>query len=127
MPEIFRARTARTPQRRRVLEPNPSSPRERGYDARWDRESRAYRQQNPFCALCREKGRLTFATLVDHKHPVAEGGAVHDPANWWGLCVAHHALKRRWEDHAHETDQVHLIVRWCDEPTTRPRFRGDLS
>ena len=123
MPHIFRART---PQQRRLLEPKRSSPRTRGYDARWDRVSRAYRQQHPFCALCWEKGRLTLAKLVDHKHPVADGGAVHERSNLWSLCISHHALKQRWENHARETEQMHLIVRWCDEPETRPRFRGEM-
>lgn len=40
-----------------------TSPRERGYDAAWDRLSRAARRLQPFCVDCGSEARLT----ADHK------------------------------------------------------------
>lgn len=72
-------------------------------------------------------GRIVFADVVDHKFPIADGGAVHNPANWWGLCTLCHAWKLLLERYARREGLLHLIVQWCDQPETRPELRrGDL-
>lgn len=127
MPQIFRAapkagRILMSPRERRT------SPRARGYDARWDARSAEYRKRHPFCAVCAEQDRLTAVAVVDHKFPVQDGGDVHcSDAGLWGLCLPHHGWKGRLEDYARRTGQLHLIVQWCDEPATRPRLRGDVG
>lgn len=118
IPKQPRLAHVRQPRRR-------GSPRIRGYDAKWDRFSAAYREENPFCAWCEQEGRQRFATLVDHKFPVADGGAIYDRANFWALCRACHGRKYEMEDFARKTDQMVKIVVWCDAPEDRPaHFRA---
>jgi len=117
------------PQVRRLTSPRPrlavpprESPRLRGYNARWDAYSKKYRQKHPFCAMCHQGGRMTFADLVDHKFPVADGGEMFPGfAGLWSLCVPCHGVKGALEQLARSTGQMEQLVRWCDEPQVRPR------
>ena len=128
MPQPFRSGRVRKTIGRKVTPPERrGGPRERGYDARWDRISAAHRRRNPFCAECERKGRLTFVDVVDHKIPVADGGPIHDPANHWSLCRGCHAgVKADLERIAHASGQVHRLIEWCDRPETRPQIRGEI-
>ena len=45
------------------------SPRQRGYDSKWDRARRAFLAAHPFCAACEQRGKLHPATVVDHIEP----------------------------------------------------------
>jgi hypothetical protein len=47
-------------------------------------------------------------------------------AGVFGLCAPCHGWKARLEAFARQTDQMHRIVLWCDEPASRPTFRGDV-
>lgn len=131
MPEYYgrRAGHAREIRPRQPL--HRTSPRKRGYVARWDALSKAYRQQNPFCIRCLEEDRETLIVeggtgVVDHKHPVVDGGPMWDRSNWWGLCMAHHSgWKARLEAYARVTGQMDKIIRWCDDPAARPLLRGE--
>ena len=60
----------------------------RGYGKDWPRLRRAFLREHPACACC---GRP--AELVDHKQPIAYGGAVYDTDNLQSLCVECHAAK----------------------------------
>ncbi|WP_048710796.1 HNH endonuclease [Microvirga massiliensis] len=117
----------------RSSKPFRTPPTERGYDARWTRYSKRYRQRNPFCVRCLENGRTTLIVegatgVVDHKRPITEGGAMWDELNHWGLCTYHHSgWKAQLERYARETGQMDRIIAWCDDPTQRPKFRGDTS
>lgn len=125
MVSMFRS----APPKHRRIKPKPlfrESPRDRGYDSRWDRFSLSYRKKEPFCAICREKGRFVFCDVVDHKLPLRQGGEVLNPQNVWGLCTAHHSWKGRLEAYAEATGQVHLLAQWCDRPETRPH-QGSLG
>lgn len=118
MPQIFRASPKHSGQR-------VARPKAGAYASRWRRFARKYRESNPFCAMCRENGRLTFAALVDHKHPVADGGPMFPGASGvWSLCISHHAWKAQLENLARRTGQMERIVEWCDRPDARPRLRG---
>lgn len=123
---MFRAAPARP--KRVVAGPKRLSPRLRGYDAAWDRRSARYRRAHPFCENPVHGDRVVFAEVVDHKHPVQDGGAVHcADAGLWSLCSACHAWKGEIEAYARREDQVDQIVRWCDEPSSRPLVRrGDV-
>jgi 5-methylcytosine-specific restriction endonuclease McrA len=126
MPQIFRSRSASRP--RAFIRPKRVSPRQRGYSARWDRISKAYRRENPFCAWCEQVGRLRVVAVVDHKVPVAHGGEMFDPQNWWGLCLSHHGLKAEMEGYARQHGQIDRLAIWCDDPTSRPaRFATLLT
>jgi 5-methylcytosine-specific restriction protein A len=81
------------------------SPRVRGYDAEWDRYSRAWLKRFPFCgqrqdgelhaehSRCAQAGRQVRATITDHIVPIREGGPRLDPANHQSLCVRCNTLK----------------------------------
>lgn len=98
------------------------SPRERGYDAEWDRISRAYRRQHPFCEACEQIGEDTVGDVVDHILPVQDRpDLVHDSSNIWCLCNLHHGWKGRMEAFARETGQLDMLPDWCLRPETRPR------
>src|SRR5262245_6707807 len=56
------------------------------YDSRWRRVAKAFRQRNPLCAMCAEKGIVREGNLVDHIVPVSAGGAMWDESNWQTLC-----------------------------------------
>jgi hypothetical protein len=65
--------------------------------------------------------------LVDHKFPVADGGLVHcGEADVWTLCNRCHGYKQWLEAEARKSGQMNQIVRWCDDPTSRPRKRGQI-
>jgi 5-methylcytosine-specific restriction endonuclease McrA len=122
MPTVFRPRA---PGKRILLR---ASPRERGYDSLWDRKARSYRQKHPFCEKCEQAGRLRFGAVLDHKFPVQDGGEIHcSEAGVWHLCARCHGWKLRMETLARRTGQMERIVEWCDNPASRPRFRGELD
>jgi 5-methylcytosine-specific restriction protein A len=66
--------------------PRPSAS-ERGYDARWQRESKEFLKANRWCRPCALKGRRTPATCVDHV--IAHKGdktKFWDKSNWQPSC-----------------------------------------
>lgn len=125
---IFRQSPPKIGRNVKLREPSSSK---RGYGGGWKRASRAFRRRNPFCAFCRQSGRLTLVVegktgVVDHKWPISDGGPKWDPSNWQPLCTQHHSgLKAMLEEHARKTGQMDQIALWCDEPASRPVFRGD--
>lgn len=48
--------------------------------------------RHPLCALCKRDHRVTAAVIVDHRTPLAEGGA-DDDDNRQSLCKRHHDVK----------------------------------
>src|SRR5690554_5824865 len=48
-------------------------------------------RQEPLCRMCKEQGRITPATVVDHVKPhKGDRELFFDPGNLQGLCKAHH-------------------------------------
>lgn len=48
-------------------------------------------QQHPLCVMCREEGKVTPATVVNHR--IAHRGDQElfwDQGNWESLCASHH-------------------------------------
>ncbi len=71
---------------------------------------------------------MRLGHVVDHKFPVQDGGEIHcDVALVQVLCEACHGYKQWLEQHARRTDQMDQIVAWCDDPSIRPRKRGDVQ
>lgn len=101
------------------------SPRERGYDARWDRLSVAFRKRNPFCLWCAQAGRDTLTDLVDHMIPVVDRPDLkHEWDNLMPACVTCHGRKASLETYARENGLIDLLPVWCREPDKRPiQFR----
>jgi 5-methylcytosine-specific restriction enzyme A len=79
-----------------------SSAAERGYDARWQAASAAFRSENPFCLGCEAVGLIVDATCVDHVVPHGGDEALFwNMANWQASCSFHHLsikprLEREW-------------------------------
>lgn len=65
----------------------------RGYDARWRKLREAYLAEHPICEHCEAAGRVTLATLADHKVPISAGGEPLDWRNLQSLCIPCHAIK----------------------------------
>ena len=72
--------------RRRSDELRPTAS-QRGYTADWRRRRAAWLEERPDCAVCGHP-----ATQVDHKVPLAAGGA-DDESNYQSLCATHHSVK----------------------------------
>lgn len=72
---------------------------QRGYNSRWAKARKSYLLSNPLCVMCKQDGRLTAATVVDHITP-HKGDQVlfWDKGNWQALCKLHHdSYKQRLE------------------------------
>ena len=67
------------------------SPRQRGYDSKWDRARRAFLAAHPFCAACEQRGKLPPATVVDHIEPHrGDHKLFWRRSNWQPLCQPCH-------------------------------------
>lgn len=68
----------------------------RGYNYRWQRESKQFLAAHPHCVECMAAGRPVAAECVDHIIP-HRGNLVlfWDQSNWQGLCIPHHNAKTR--------------------------------
>lgn len=99
------------------------SPRERGYDARWDRLSIAFRKQNPFCAWCAQAGRDTWCELVDHIIPAVDRDDLrYEWKNLQSLCRFHHARKTQMEAYARINGLLDELPAWCADPALRANY-----
>lgn len=67
------------------------SPSKRGYDRSWYAFREFFLLNNPLCAICEEKGKITPATEVHHIKPLSQGGARLDAKNCMPLCKSCHS------------------------------------
>lgn len=105
-----------------------TSPRLRGYDAKWDRLSAKVRAEAGICQRCKLFGRVRSPKVTDHKAPVMDGGDRYDRANLWALCRQCHDWKASLEAHARATGQVESLAFWCDNPDQVPaKFREVIA
>ena len=66
----------------------------RGYDAKWRAARKRYLQLHPLCVKCKERGKLTPATVVDHILPHrGDSKLFWDENNWQPLCKDCHDIK----------------------------------
>jgi 5-methylcytosine-specific restriction enzyme A len=71
----------------------------RGYGRRWQRESKAFLQEHPFCKRCLARGKTVPAVVVDHIQPHCDDPELFwDRDNWQGLCKSDHDQKTATED-----------------------------
>ncbi len=64
---------------------------------RWRRLRAVVLQREPTCRMCRELGKTTLATVVDHIKPRREGGG-DEPENLQSLCATcHNGAKASYE------------------------------
>lgn len=69
----------------------------RGYGREWRRIRLLQLGEQPFCEDCRDAGRVTAATEVDHVIPLARGGT-HARDNRRSLCKPCHSRKTAERD-----------------------------
>lgn len=72
---------------------------QRGYGYKWQKAREAYLRENPLCVMCKEQGRVTVATVVDHI--IAHRGdqkLFWDRKNWQALCATHHSRDKQREE-----------------------------
>lgn len=89
---------ALTPTLRTV--PRPSG-RESGlYNSyRWKKERAAFLVVNPLCEKCDQSGRVTAATIVDHRIPHRGDPILFwDRRNWAPICAHHHSSDKQREE-----------------------------
>lgn len=69
------------------------------YNARWQKARATFLKRNPLCAFCKEQGKVTAATVVDHITPhKGDSSLFWDSSNWQPLCKTHHdSTKQRQE------------------------------
>lgn len=68
---------------------------ERGYGAEWQPIRERILTAEPFCRFCKEKGRVTAATDVDH---IDGNSRNNDPRNLRPLCKSCHSRKTVMQD-----------------------------
>jgi 5-methylcytosine-specific restriction enzyme A len=72
---------------------------ERGYGAKWQRARALHLMTHPLCAMCEAEGRVTAATIVDHKTPHRGNQALFwNEDNWQSLCATHHSSDKQREE-----------------------------
>lgn len=121
----FSAPLATTVQKQQRTGRHRGSPRDRGYDAHWDRLSLMFRRAHPFCLWCELAGRDTLTALVDHVLPVQDfPGLRYSWKNLEALCVPCHGLKATMEIYARANGLLMSLPEWCADPMSRPlQFR----
>lgn len=63
----------------------------------WRKARKLQLQREPTCRHCRQVGRITPATDVDHIQRIKDGGSALDPLNFQSLCHDCHARKSAHE------------------------------
>lgn len=67
---------------------------ERGYDGKWRNARERFLRKHPLCVKCRENGKLTPATVVDHIIPHRGDPILFwNENNWQPLCRDCHGEK----------------------------------
>ncbi len=96
-PELTRERFC--DKHKRTIDTMRGTATERGYDARWRKARLRYLRQQPLCAECDRQGRLSAATVVDHKVPhKGDDDLFWNTDNWQSLCKQCHDRKTATED-----------------------------
>lgn len=71
-----------------------SSTTKQGYNYRWQKESKKFLAENPYCFYCMQKGLTVLASIVDHIIPHrGDMELFWNKANWQSLCKRHHNIK----------------------------------
>jgi 5-methylcytosine-specific restriction endonuclease McrA len=72
---------------------------QRGYGYKWQKAREDYLAKHPLCVYCEREGRVTLATVVDHKVPHrGDMKLFWDSNNWQSLCATHHSRDKQREE-----------------------------
>jgi 5-methylcytosine-specific restriction endonuclease McrA len=79
-------------------------------DPRWFKTRQRFLRDNPVCVMCRQEGRSTRATVVDHVRPhKGDERLFWDVSNYQALCKLHHdSVKAREESSGRSVPVVGL-------------------
>ena len=79
----------------------------RGYTYRWTQFSRLFRQNNPLCEMCKDKGILKVAQCVDHIIAVdgIDDPLFYEESNLQSLCNTWHNLKSEAEGNRYNSKE----------------------
>jgi len=67
---------------------------------RWRKRRAAFLSAHPLCVLCEERGKITPATVVDHKKPHGwDYNLFWNEKNWQALCASCHSGTKRVAEH----------------------------
>jgi 5-methylcytosine-specific restriction protein A len=78
---------------------NEKSSTKRGYGYAWQKARAGYLVSHPLCVYCEREGRVTAATVVDHRIPHrGDQKLFWDKANWQSLCATHHSRDKQREE-----------------------------
>lgn len=78
---------------------NTASSTKRGYGYAWQKARAGYLVSHPLCVYCEREGRVTAATVVDHRIPHrGDQRLFWDKANWAALCAHHHSSTKQREE-----------------------------
>jgi len=80
---------------------------QRGYGYAWQKARAGHLRSHPLCVYCEREGRVTAATIVDHKVPHRGNQTLFwDQTNWQSMCKPHHdGQKQREEADANNSHQ----------------------
>ena len=68
-----------------------ASASERGYGHRWRKARLNFLTEHPLCEYCKQQGKVTKATVVDHSVPHRGDEVLFwDETKWIALCTHHH-------------------------------------
>ena len=69
------------------------------YNYRWQKARATFLKRNPLCVFCKEQGKITTATVVDHITPhKGDSSLFWDRDNWQPLCKLHHDSAKKKEE-----------------------------
>lgn len=72
---------------------------QRGYGYKWQKAREGFLRSHPLCVMCEAEGRVTAATVVDHKTPHrGDKSLFWDKSNWQSLCATHHSRDKQREE-----------------------------
>jgi len=74
---------------------------QRGYGYKWQKARETYLRSHPLCVYCEREGRVTAATVVDHKVPHrGDQELFWCQDNWQSMCKPHHDGQKQREEAA---------------------------
>jgi len=79
----------------------------RYHTAQWKKLRAIVLRESPLCHYCKQAGRVTVATTVDHATPIARGGEFFDRANLRSACENCNYSKR-------DQTEDEFLVKGCD-------------
>ena len=86
---------------------NRQSAARRGYGHKWRKARLGHLKKNPLCVECLKLGRVTAATVVDHKVPhKGDMKLFWDKTNWQSMCENCHNIKTAKEDGGFGNEQT---------------------